>query len=176
MSHADDLPVYEPRVTWEPVSPAAATEPVMPTGSETPAMDKRRKLGLLIAGAFVLVAAVVVTLALTFSGSKQPLTIEYGLMDIGGDSDCSGGDGGYSDIGPGMPVTVSDETGRILASTTLPEEGEGFSGVGCIWTMQVVVDGGAEQYSIEGGRRGAVTYSHAELEQKEWKVSVGVGD
>lgn len=177
MTHSDEFPAYEPRVSWEPVQPTVGAVTAAPaTPGPVPSRRTPAPRGLLIAGAFIVVAAVVVTLALTLTSTKQKLTIEYGLMDIDGGSDCSGGSGGYGDIGPGMPVTVSDEKGQILASTVLPEEGEGLSGIGCIWTMEVAVDDDAEQYSVEGGRRGAVTYSHEQLEHDDWKVSVGVGD
>src|SRR4051794_21202070 len=127
MTHPDDLPAYQPQVTWEPVSPAVGVVTAGPAGTALPPAAPAGRTpatrGLLVAGAFVLVAAVVVTLALTLTSTKQKLTIEYGLMDFGGGSDCSGGSGGYGDIGPGMPVTVSDENGQILASTRLPEKG-----------------------------------------------------
>ena len=163
MTQTYDAPVYPPVVETAPVQPA-------------PAPDKQKRISWLILGAFVLAAAVAGTLVFTLQGSSDRLlTIEYGLLDSEGGSDCSGGDGGYSDIGPGMPVTVSDEKGTILASTTLPEDGEEFA-FGCIWTMHVAVPGDAAQYSVEGGRRGAVTYSQQELDKADWKVSVGIGD
>jgi hypothetical protein len=156
-------PAYEPVVEHALVQPA-------------PAPDTQKRTSWIVLGAFLLVAAVAGTLIFTVTGSgDRLLTIEYGLLDFDGSSDCSGGGGGYGDIAPGMPVTVSDEKGTILASTVLPEDGEDV-GFGCVWTMRVPVSDDAAQYSVEGGRRGAVTYSHQELESQHWKVSVGVGD
>jgi hypothetical protein len=153
-----DAPAYQPVVEYPP------------------APDPQKRVSWLILGAFLLVAAVAGTLILTLKGGDERLlTIEYGLLDTDGGSDCSGGGGGYNDIAPGMPVTVSDEKGTILASTMLPEDGEEYP-FGCIWTMHVAVPDDAAQYSVEGGRRGAVTYSHQELDKDDWKVSVGIGD
>jgi hypothetical protein len=158
-----DAPAHQPVVEQPPAQPA-------------PAPDMHKRISRLILGGFVLVAAVAGTLIFTLQGGHDRLlTIEYGLLDTDGGSDCSGGGGGYDDIAPGMPVTVSDEKGTIIASTSLPDEGEEF-GVGCIWTMRVAVPDDAAQYAIEGGRRGTVTYSHQELEGDHWKASISVGD
>jgi hypothetical protein len=177
VTHPDDAPVYQPVVSYVPVQPAAvpATGAAPFPAEPAPARDKRTRTSLLVVAFFVLVVAVAGTLVFTLQASRQPLTIEYGLLDTDGGSDCSGGDGGYSDIAPGMPVTVADEKGTILASTTIPETGEDL-GFGCIWTLRVAVPDDAAQYSIEGGRRGAVTYSHQELQAQHWQVSLGIGD
>jgi hypothetical protein len=156
-----------------PAYPSVVEQPPTPTA---PAPDEQKRKSWLILGAFLLVAAVAGALIFTLKGTDDRLlTVELSLLDFDGASDCSGGDGGYSDIGPGMPITVTDEKGTILASTTLPEQGE-VSGFGCVWTMRVPVTDDAAQYSVGGGRRGSVTYSHQELESQHWKVSLSLGD
>ncbi len=84
------------------------------------------------------------------------------------------GKGGYSDIGPGMPVTVKDESGKLLGATSLGEGGG--SSTSCTFTFTITGVGDAQIYSVEGGRRGAVSYPRADLEANGWKVGLTLGD
>jgi hypothetical protein len=144
--------------------------PPDPSLAPTPWFRQRRTLAVL--GAIAALALIGGLLVNLLTGSTpQPLTIDVGLLDA--DSSCSGGAGGYSDIGPGQPVTVKDENGKILASTVLPDTGS--SVFGCVWTMQVLVPGDAQQYGIEMGRRGTVTFSHDKLVADHWKAELSIG-
>lgn len=137
----------------------------------------RSRGALLIAGGVLAVGAIATVLSLTLGGSPgQPLTLKFTLFDVDDGGSCAtGGFGGYGDIGPGQPVTVKDETGKVLASTTLPDSGEDAgAGMGCTWTMHVVVPDDAEQYGVEVGRRGTVTYSRDEIARNDWVVETGI--
>ncbi|MCU1614692.1 MAG: putative rane protein [Frankiales bacterium] len=150
---------------WDASGTDAA--PVAPA----PVAPSRRKPLLIAAGVLVAGLATAATLLLTSGPTMHPLTIDVALLDA--DSGCSGGAGGYSDIGPGQPVTVKDENGKILASTVLPDTGGGS--FGCVWTMHVVVPDNAQQYGVEMGRRGTVTFSHDKLVADHWKAELSIG-
>jgi hypothetical protein len=85
---------------------------------------------------------------------------------------CSGA-GGYSDIKAGMPVTVKDESGKILGATSL---GTGTGGATlCTFAFTIAGVGDATIYSVEAGRRGAVSYPKADLEANGWTVGLTIG-
>jgi hypothetical protein len=163
-------------------NPAAYGSPGAPVAPQPgPSLFRRRPL-LLGAAALALVAGLVVAGVAVFGGfggpDEHPMTIRFGLFDATGDGgNCSdGGSGGYSDINPGTPVTVKDETGKIVASTELPDTGkDNGESTGCIWTMHVTVPTDAKQYAVEVGRRGAVTYSHDKLVAAHWTTETSLG-
>ena len=90
------------------------------------------------------------------------------------DGQCEGA-GGYSDIGAGTPVTLKDEHGTILASTTLGH-GTGSTSALC-WFPYTLTDvpDTASFYSIEIGRRGSISESHDELKDAGWQFSTTMG-
>ena len=99
--------------------------------------------------------------------------------DLGGTSDDCYGTGGYDDIEAGMPVTIRDGQGAILATGTVgtgsqPSNSE-YSNVVCVFDFQVENVPKADFYAISIGRRGELNYSFAEMEQKEWTVSLSIG-
>lgn len=94
-----------------------------------------------------------------------------GITAIGGQ--CQGTDG-YSDLGPGTPVTLKDENGTILADASL-SLGTGTSSQ-CTFTFTLTgVPDTARFYSVEVGRRGAITDSHDELQAAGWMFSLSMG-
>jgi hypothetical protein len=99
--------------------------------------------------------------------------------DIGGTaSDCYG-NGGYDDIEAGMPVTIRDGQGTILATGqvgtgTQPSDSQ-YSSVMCVFDFQVDNVPKADFYAIEVGRRGQLNYSFAEMKEKDWTVSLSLG-
>lgn len=115
------------------------------------------------------------------SGALSPKHTINGTFTLYGDSDsistigatCEG-DGGYSDLAPGMPITVKDENGKILGATTLGT-GTGSSNQ-CTFTFVLDGVGEANIYSVEGGRRGAVSYPRSQLESAGWTVALSIGN
>jgi hypothetical protein len=163
--------------------PVAAAGPA-PTGGG-------RRFGLLAALAMTLVVAASVALFSALMGPTvvdgsatappvqyRQLTIEFDLYDDSSRnfSDCSGGDGGYSDIGPGMPITVRNQSGDVVASTFIPSSGEAHpGGYGCVWTMRVEVPMHIQHAVITGGRRGEITYSRSDLIANDWTAFLSMG-
>lgn len=117
--------------------------------------------------------------------------------------DCSGS-GGYSDFGPGMDIEITDQDGKIIGSgstmslSTLQDEQpeyfeEAFSAfaepgesdddlqldddalVMCIVAALVPIEGGADFYKVDVGRRGDLSYSYKEMEENDWSVSLSLG-
>ena len=81
------------------------------------------------------------------------------------------GRGDYSDIGPGAAVTVSDETGTLLAKGTLA------SSIGdnklCVFTFNVPdVPAGAKFYQVQVSNRDATSYTEQEA-RGHVEVSLG---
>lgn len=125
---------------------------------------------------------------------------------ISGTAESCRGTGGYSDFGPGMNVTIRNGSGEIVASGNTSsldaeeqygsdsdaaeqEEPEGdeepmspqeladamFDFLGCTVVFEVDVPT-EDFYAIEVGRRGELSYSRQELEEKDWNVSLTLGD
>jgi hypothetical protein len=162
--------------SWGEQASELSSSAVQPLPSDDPSRPQRRiprwaQLGAVL---LVVVVAAVVVLSLV-GGAKQVLTVKFQLIDVRGNVTCEdGGSGGYSDISPGMPVTVKDQDGKIIGSSSLPETGEQLENHACEWTMPIEVED-AEQYAVEGGDRGAVTYSHDQLDDKDWTIRIGIG-
>ncbi|MGD8485137.1 MAG: hypothetical protein PVH07_00735, partial [Chloroflexota bacterium] len=85
------------------------------------------------------------------------------------------GRGGYDDIRGGMPVTVRDADGMLLGVGSL-EPGERQSRHKCYFFFQVEDLPEADFYEITMGSRGKLAYSFAELEDRDWIVTVSIGD
>jgi len=91
---------------------------------------------------------------------------------VGPSSNCSG-TGGYSDISQGLSVTVRNEAGTILATSRL---GNGSrTSNRCSFTFSVSDIPKSAFYSVEVGRRGELTWSHAEMVEQKWKVQTSLG-
>lgn len=113
---------------------------------------------------------------------------------------CSG-DGGYSDFGPGMNVTIRDGAGEIVGTgstrslteaetlgdlddpdSTIPGDADAMQLAGtfaktlgyCAVAFETEVND-AEFYEIEVGRRGSLTYSADELREREYFVELSLG-
>lgn len=90
------------------------------------------------------------------------------------------GTGGYSDIGVGTQVTVKNEAGLIIATGSLEEgtliEGESaFAKDACRFPFAITDVPISAFYSFEVARRGALNYSHAEMESMGWQVDLSLG-
>jgi hypothetical protein len=87
------------------------------------------------------------------------------------------GTGGYSDIHPGTQVTVKDEAGVIVGSGTLgAASSPADTRYPCEYPFSISEVGPAKFYSVEVGKRGALTYSAADMDKMGWKVSLTLGD
>ena len=170
--------------------PAIDSSP--PPPSVAPATGGRRRAFLFLALAVALAVAVALGAVIAVGGLNLLQSGEFtgkrliaGTLELHDTGDtfsviqitgttCRGKDG-YSDLGPGMPVTVKDENGKLLGATslgpaTLVGTGTGGSAF-CRFSFNVMVDP-AQIYSIEPGRRGAVSYPRHELEANGWRVGL----
>jgi hypothetical protein len=107
----------------------------------------------------------------------------HGIEIVVGPGVTCHGTGGYSDIGPGQPVTVKDENGKLLGASSLGDadllfpagtDGSSF----CRFPFSVSGLGDAQIYTVEIGRfpRGAFSWSRADLESNGWQVGIRIRD
>jgi hypothetical protein len=108
------------------------------------------------------------------------ITGTFTLIDAdiqrGGGGICVG-TGGYSDIAPGLQVTVKDGSGNILGLGKLgPDQHKGqYSEVACEYGFKVENIPRADFYDIEVGRRGSLKYSFEEIRKKGWVLTFTLG-
>lgn len=95
------------------------------------------------------------------------------LTTNGDDSFCFGY-GGYDDLGLDIPVTITDEQGKIIA-TGLTQAGQETER-GCVMSYVIKNVPKANFYSVEVGRRGKLTYSFDEMNSQKWKVHTRIGE
>lgn len=131
---------------------------------------------------FVLIGGTIAVVTLNGHSGASPHTItgrlslhdtsesQSGIVTYG--TSCSGA-GGYSDIGSGTQVTVTNESGKVLATSSL---GVGSGVIVCDFDFTVKVPN-ASFYRIEigGGRRGVMTYSRQQMEDAGWSVNLTLG-
>jgi hypothetical protein len=101
------------------------------------------------------------------------------------------GTGGYDDFGPGVNVTVRDQDGSIVGSSSTRNLARGddnlrpemdevvnlaiqYPDVSCTVLFEVEVNP-AEFYEIEVGSRGGLSYSADELDSRDWWVELSLG-
>lgn len=82
------------------------------------------------------------------------------------------GTGGYSDVGTGMPVTVKDQAGVIIATGATA-----FDYITAVCALKFSIPNlpMASFYSIEVGHRGALSFSAADLAAAGWHVDFELG-
>lgn len=96
------------------------------------------------------------------------------------DTSCRGA-GGYDDIGPGTQVVVKDDTDRTVATGSLVwKENKALTSSGpfigvCVFGFDLENVPDAPFYSIEVSHRGALTYSRADLESRQWFLELTLG-
>lgn len=116
--------------------------------------------------------ALIVVAVTAFIANREPerfvvlgaITLEdsittYGLPD---GFECAGEDG-YKDIGPGAAVTVTDESGTLLAKGAIATSSGGSSGCWLDFTVSGVPRG-KSFYKVEVSHRGELTYTESEVE------------
>ena len=108
----------------------------------------------------------------TISGTFQ--LVDKDISRLG--QECRG-TGGYSDIQSGLDVIIKSGSGNIIAKGNLGSDnykGE-YSRVTCNFPFSIGRIPKSKFYTIEVGRRGALTYSYDELEERDWKVELNLG-
>lgn len=94
---------------------------------------------------------------------------------LGSESECKG-QRGFNDIYGGQQIIVKNGKGEIIAVGSLGAgvRDQEYPEVGC--HLPIIVDNvpNSDFYQIEigSGRRGFLTYSEKELENKEWSVDI----
>jgi hypothetical protein len=94
---------------------------------------------------------------------------------IGGTDFCRG-TGAYDDIKAGAEVTVKNESGKIIGTSRLTDQPIRVPEDKCVLEFEVTSLPAADSYSIAVGRRGAITYSHADMQKAKWVVDLIVGN
>ena len=91
------------------------------------------------------------------------------------------GAGGYTDLGEGTPVVVRDGDGDIIGTGRFSAgKGAGVrSGAigtpsACVFAFTVKHVPDADTYSFQMSHRGGVVYTHAELEENNWKIGAAL--
>lgn len=140
-----------------------------------------------------LIGAAIVLLLVVFvrwigGNDAAMLTGEFALVDSEGFTGSTGscrGAGGYSDFGPGMDVTIRNGDGAIVATASteaLQSDAEEvlsellYGDDACVVVWEAEVPDDEAFYEIEIGRRGSLSYSHAELTENDWHVTTSLGD
>jgi hypothetical protein len=158
----DSLPqadVRSPAVASPPI--AVADGPPLPSSapSAAPASTSSRR-GWILLGAVIFAAIVAAAgfVSLNNSGALSPHHDIAGTFDLtttdSAPSSCEGS-GGYADIKPGVNVTIRDGEGKLLGTTSL--EGGTGSGTTCSFTFTFRSIGEVPFYTVEVGRRGALS-------------------
>ena len=182
----DDKDIEAAAETQLPPPPGPSTQLPPPPGAPTgaaPTTEKSNKPLVLVlvavaVGVIALVGVAAVAAIFLFSGeSTNKIGGTFTLIDGGFSSGkiCSG-DGGYSDIDFGSNVTVYDGSGKILATGILGI-GIGSSYSRCVFPVEISKKVPTKDfYAIEVTHRGKVAYSKSQLEEKDWEVSLTLGD
>lgn len=87
---------------------------------------------------------------------------------------CSGTDAGYSDITEGAQVTVSNNSGSILALSSLGA-GQADGSGNCVFVFTVPNVPYSSFYQIEVAHRGKVDYSYHDLSSQGFSVGMTLG-
>lgn len=149
---------------------------------------------------------VIPTITSCGSSDPLKITGSFSLRsdNLAGSWDSWSGRGGYSDFGRGMNVTVRNGAGEIIGSgqtrnlrtddlgrladddsdtddkpPTALESAALFAQLlertRCtVWFEAEIAE--ADFYSVSVGRRGELTYSSRELEEKNWHIELSLGD
>jgi hypothetical protein len=161
-------------------------QPTGPIGSVagTDAPRERRLRGPILgfaAAVLLVVVGVGVYFGVNALTKDEPFTVT-GTLQLNGDGSITTSDlpmgfacagiRGYGDIGPGSAVTITDESGTLLAKGAI-ENSRGDK-TSCMLTFKVFdVPPGAKFYKLEISHRGDMSYTEAEVKQG---VEVSLGD
>lgn len=192
---ADTFPTYE--FLTGPLSPESTEPPADDAPGDVSVGRIFSRSFVMLLGAIALVGVTVIgAFALTREETK---TVQgtYTLFDFDGVSGTASncyGDGGYDDVEEGLQVLVRNGDDKLLATTSLENsvgrtvadvlgEKTSYSSftrtlVECTFTFTAKVPAGEKFYAFSTGgneRRGKLMYSKADMEEKDWKVSISLG-
>jgi hypothetical protein len=86
------------------------------------------------------------------------------------------GGGGYGDIDKGAFVTVKDQKGTLIGSGRLgPRRIESSILKAYVFPFEATGGKDAEFFQVEVSRRGAISYSKAEMQNNDWTVHASLG-
>jgi hypothetical protein len=113
-----------------------------------------------------------ITGSFTLTDTSSSPGIVQGILE-GSRVDCWG-TGGYSDLTSGVSVTLKNQSGTILANTTLGT-GQGSAHTCTFHFTLTQVPDDATFYVVTVSHRGDVSHSHAEMVSAGWKVDLTIG-
>jgi hypothetical protein len=159
-----------------PARVVAMAVPMQAATAEPPEQSSRRRgrtVGFVSAGAAVVaLVGIVAYFALQPAGeeaSAKPFTLAGTLRlsndiikttGLPGGYKCAG-TRDYGDIGPNAPVTVADESGKLLAKGVI--DGSDSGGAGCVLKFQVAdVPPGAHFYRVKVAQHPEMSYTETE--------------
>ena len=93
------------------------------------------------------------------------------------------GSGGYVDLAPGTPVVVRDGAGELLATGQFgkgkgsgAKKSRGFGArAACVFRFVVKDVPDTDTYLFHVSHRGALAYTHEELEASNWRIGTVLG-
>ena len=88
-------------------------------------------------------------------------------------SRCSGA-GGFSDLDIGAGVTVTDQAGRIVGTSSISSSSKGDPKT-CTFTFDVPGVPNRSFYKVEVSHRGGITYSYNQLQTAGWSIATTIG-
>jgi hypothetical protein len=159
---------------WSAQGASSVAQPAATTanlGGRLRALPRGAWVGI---GCIVLLAVLVAgrgTSTYDVDGTFELVDRDY--LSVADGSGCRGY-GGYGDIGSGLQVTVKDATGRLIASSAL-RSGR-VEGTACVFPFRLTDITRSDYYTFEVGRRGDLTYSHAEMVANGWEAGFVLGD
>jgi hypothetical protein len=117
-----------------------------------------------------------VVLGLLAIGRSRNLDGTFTIVDPDGYREVATGCrgiGGDADITPGTGIVLRDDTGRVVARSTLGDGSEDAAGCTFPFTLYAVPH--SEAYELQVGSRGSLTYAREELDRLDWTVELSSG-
>ena len=159
-----------PVPTGEPAPPWLSAQPAPP-----PAKIRPNVFALILVAALALSAWAIVRGVEQHTLSGSVLLIDSTYLGLAPGTVCTG-EGGYSDLGGGAQVVVTDDKGETLSTGRL-SPGR-FDGLGCVFSFALEDVTRSDFYglTVGSGSRGHLQYSYEELSDDDWSVQLSIGD
>jgi hypothetical protein len=168
-----------------PLAPEEVPYPQAPVETHRPPITLRHPIVAGVGIALVVTLAVGGIYAWLQSGGGKPPFVGPAKTSVAGefvltDSDTAGagciGQGGYTDITPGVSVILTNQDNKILGSSTLGTGVVDSSAGTCTYSFTIPdVPEDQSQYAIEVSHRGKVVNSKSELSANGWKFGLSMG-